>query len=138
MHKAGEPVAAPAAADYDRPDRAYGSTPRPEASTDCLLPVYVAAPFYDPEVLQAHFLLPCDPLDAPRQLARQLRQLALPFAGVVIEACPQPCTSCLVFVVRPEWLSYSGGSVVVLDMRSTVQNGRGNPSRSRRFRRWSL
>ena len=125
MHGAGEQAAAPAAADHNQPDRAYGSTPRPEASTDCLLPVYVAAPFYGPETFQAHFLLPCDPVDAPRQLARQLRQLALPFAGVVIEACPQPCTSCLVFVVRPEWLSYSGGSVVILDMRSTVQNGRG-------------
>ena len=125
VHGDSGPVTAPASAYSDRPGHAHDSTPKPEASTACPLQVYVAAPFYGPELFQANLLLPCDPADATRQVARQLRQLALPFAGVVVEACPQPCASCLVFVVLPEWLSFAGGSAVVLDMRSTVRDDRG-------------
>ena len=125
MHGDSGPVTAPASAYSDRPGHAHDSTPKPEASTACPLQVYVAAPFYGSELFQANLLLPCDPADATRQVARQLRQLALPFAGVVVEACPQPCASCLVFVVLPEWLSFAGGSAVVLDMHSTVRDDRG-------------
>ena len=122
--EAGEPVAGPVIQGIPAP---HAGTGMPCAEDTARVPftAYVVSPFYQPEVVECDIQLPCEEADAVRTTRRHLQHLALEFSDSLVPAYPQPCEACQTFAVHPEWATFGGLTVVVLDLRLSPLGGDG-------------
>ena len=81
---------------------------------------YVVSPGYVPELSQLTWTLPCETKDAEYLVSKYLRHDTFPFAGLVVAAQPQPSPDFATFLAIPAWVTYSGLSGVVLDLRAST------------------
>ena len=81
---------------------------------------YVVSPGYVPELSQLTWTLPCETKDAEYLVSKYLRHDTFPFAGLVVAAQPQPSSDFATFLAIPAWVTYSGLSGVVLDLRAST------------------
>ena len=120
----GEPVSGPVMQGIPTPHAGIGM-PCAEDFARVPFTAYVVSPFYQPEVVECDIQLPCEEADAVRTIRRHLQHLALEFSDSLVPAYPQPCEACQTFAVHPEWATFGGLTVVVLDLRLSPLGGDG-------------
>ncbi|CAE7453752.1 unnamed protein product [Symbiodinium sp. CCMP2592] len=82
--------------------------------------VYVVSPYYDPQLLQLYWTVPCEARDAERYVSRHLRHTHFPHASMFVACQPQPSREFATFLAIPEWTTFAGLSGVVLDLRAAT------------------
>ena len=97
----------------------------PVATEDASFAIWVAAPGYQPQVLQFPIGVPCDIEDALEATERKLQSNKLPFCDRLIAVRPQPFHTCAAAILAPDWSSYAALSLICLDLRDMVPGGKG-------------
>ena len=96
----------------------------PVVTEDVNFSIWIAAPGYQPQVLQFPLGVPSDIEDALEATERRL-QNPLPFCDRLIAVRPQPFHTCAAAILAPDWSSYAALSLLCLDLRDMVPGGKG-------------
>ncbi|CAE7285274.1 unnamed protein product, partial [Symbiodinium sp. CCMP2456] len=98
---------------------------RPVDTIDVAFPVWIAAPGYQPKVMQLQLGMPCDIEDATDVVERATNDNQSPFSSRAIPVRPQPFPTCAAYVLAPDWTTYAALTLVCLDLRDMSDTGEG-------------